>query len=177
MTPKALAGEQAGRVHDRDAGEEAADCVTRREPAGSAAGNEAADLDDDLERSAGCEREEEDAEDVARDVAADPGAEDRRGTPAMRASAARRPTGGRPPPSATGAAMPSPSVTLWIMKPTMRNVPSCELAERERAADREPFAEVVDADADRDEQRKRHPTGVAAPRRAAAPRGTSCRDS
>ena len=61
MTPKALAGEEAGGVHDRDAGEEAADGVARREPAGSAAGDEAADLDDDLERCAGCEREEEDS--------------------------------------------------------------------------------------------------------------------
>ena len=39
-----------------------------------------------------------------------------------------------------------------------------ELAGRERGADRKPFAEVVDADPDRDEQREREPghTGASA---------------
>ena len=46
------------------------------------------------------------------------------GAPAIRASAASRAELAAARPSAIGAAIPRPSVTLWIMKPTIRNVPS-----------------------------------------------------
>ena len=53
---------------------------------------------------------------------------------------------------ASGATIASPSVVLCSAKPTISSVPSADLAERERGADREPFAEVVQADAHRDQQ-------------------------
>ena len=71
------AGEHAGHVHDRDAGEEAAQHPTAGQPAGSARAQPAPDLDHDLERRArGC-GEEQHAEHVVAHVAAEPGAEDR----------------------------------------------------------------------------------------------------
>ena len=87
----------------------------------------------------------------------------------MSASAARRPTPTRPP-STIGAAIPSPSVTLWTMKPTMRNVPSASSPNANDDADREPLAEVVQADPDRDERREREArrARVAPARRCAA---------
>ena len=64
-------------------------------------------------------------EHVAARVAADPGAEDRRGAgDRPRAPPSAQRDARRSPSSASGAAMPRPSVTLWIMKPTIRNVPS-----------------------------------------------------
>ena len=63
---------------------------------------------------------------------------------------------------------------LWTMKPTIEKRPERELAERERRADREPFAEVVQADPDRDERRERDPAdGPSTPLRRAA---TAVRD-
>ena len=63
---------------------------------------------------------------------------------------------------------------LWTMKPTIRNEPSVSCAEGERRPDREPLAEVVDADPDRDEQRERDAAhDPAAARAENGPRGTS----
>ena len=45
------------------------------------------------------------------------------GAPATSANVASRPKLAGRPPSAIGVAIPSPSVTLWTMKPTIRNVP------------------------------------------------------
>ena len=58
-------------------------------------------------------------------------------------------------PRAIGAAIPSPSVTLWTMNPTIRNDPSASSPSANDDADREPFAEVVHADPDRDQRRER----------------------
>ena len=49
-------------------------------------------------------------------------------------------------------------MTLWTMKPTIRKRAERQLAERERGADREPLAEVVQPDPDRDERRQRDPS-------------------
>ena len=119
------AREESRGVHHGDPCEVSADRVAGGESAGRASGDEATDLDDDLEGGACCEREEEDAEHVARREAAEPRAENRGRPCDEREEGEATRAIGRAPPSATGAAMPSPSVTLWIMKPTIRNVPSC----------------------------------------------------
>src|SRR3990170_3931939 len=46
------------------------------------------------------------------------------GAPAIAANVASRGSESERPSSAAGAAIPSPSVMLWIMKPTTRNEPS-----------------------------------------------------
>ena len=83
------AGEHARHVHDRDAGEEAAQDPPAGQPAGSARAQPAPDLDHDLERRARGRGEEQHAEHVVAHVAAEPGAEDRgrrrRSGPAARA--------------------------------------------------------------------------------------------
>ena len=61
--------------------------------------------------------------------------------------------------------MASPSVVLCSVKPTISSVPERRLAKGERRADRQPFAKVVQADPDRDEQRQ-HPAAAAVRHRA-----------
>ena len=145
----------------------------RRDPSRCLARDVAADLDDDLEGRARRCGEEEHAEQVA---ASRSRRARRRGSPARRrperASRAGRTTPGAP--SAIGAAMPSPSVTLWIMKPTIRKRAERELAERERRADREPFAEVVQR---RSRSRRASPARARRALVAALPRQKRVRDS
>ena len=58
--------QEPGDVHDRDAGEEAADDVARDERPTRRPGEVPADLDDHLEGRTGRGREEEHAQEVAR---------------------------------------------------------------------------------------------------------------
>ena len=63
--------------------------------------------------------------------------------------------------------MARPSVVLWSVKPTMSSAPSDGFTEREGGADGEAFAEIVEADADGDEQ-SQHPAARLQPRCARA---------
>ena len=166
-----LAGEQPGHVHDRDAGEEAAEHVRRRQPAGRLAGDVAPDLGHDLEGGAGGGGEEDDGEHVARHEAAEPGAEDRGRARDQRQDA-------EPREARRSAALgdrrgdPEPLGDVVDHEADDQERPQRELAERERRADREPLAEVVQADSDRDERREREPAEHAA--RAPSPAERRC---
>ena len=147
----------AGRVHDREAGEEAADRVAGREPPGRGGRRSASPR-----RRPGARRRRRRRRTARRARRSRSSRRSRRrGSPA-RPRSRRAPTSvgsgiraAASPSSASGAAMPRPSVMLWIMKPTIRNVPSVSSPSAERRADREALAEVVQADADGDERRER----------------------
>ena len=114
--------QQAGQVHHADPGEDARHRAGMEQPpvvvahASARAGRSPATIaptptPNRSAASAGVER-----------GGADPGAEDRRARPRSGRAPRSRPSVGRS--SASGETIASPSVVLWIAKPTTRNVPS-----------------------------------------------------
>ena len=89
----------------------------------------------------------------------------------MAPSSNRRASGTRS--EASGATMASPSVVLCSVKPSDQQRAERDLAEREGGADGQPLAEVVQADADGDEQRHDAHAGLAPAPAAAPPRRRS----
>ncbi len=130
--------------------------------------DERRELDDHLGDRSGADAEQERDDAAVEGRGADPGAEDR-GAAGQQAEAGEPESDGRF--CATGATTASPSVVLWIANPITSSAPERERAGRVGGADREAFAEVVEADADRHEQREveaARPPCPRPPRRASA---------